>query len=398
MDDEDEEARGRWTKYRRSNGTYYADLTRADGERERFSLNTTDEREADRHIDMLNLKHFAYSAKDIGITLEILQKDGSIQVGVTHKKDIMLIYHYQFLKYLSVVKKISKRHMHSYIELQKTLKYYGFSWEFVDDMALLIDMQEKLLAVKARTTVEKQMTLLRAFVNWLYASNHISDSVKNMVLSNIMTENHTRVITPKELMTLTEFNALLEHAFTTDRDFYMFLMLRFILCTRIEECINISVNDIRVRQINVRQQKTERVKSITLPPTLMAYINKYCRDNNLQNNIFIGANKNSKYYYLKFKQALKTIGLNPNYQLDQIRHLSATLVNELFDKHDAALYLGHYSSRDITSRYIVSESTTTLKISTALCYHVEHLRDFTEKPIKKPRTAPKTPQTKKHSI
>ncbi len=33
MDDEDEEeARGRWTKYRRSNGTYYADLTRADGE------------------------------------------------------------------------------------------------------------------------------------------------------------------------------------------------------------------------------------------------------------------------------------------------------------------------------------------------------------------------------
>ncbi len=377
MDDEDEEeARGRWTKYRRSNGTYYADLTRADGERERFSLNTTDEREADRHIEILNLKHFAYSAKDIGIALEILQKDSGIQVGVTHKKDIMLIYHYQFLKYLSVVKKISKRHMHSYIELQKTLKYYGFSWEFVDDTALLIDMQEKLLAVKARTTVEKQMTLLRAYVNWLYANNHISDSVKNNVLSNIMTENHTRVIKPKELITMTEFNALLEHAYATDRDFYMFLILRFVLCTRVEECINILVSDIKLRQIDVWQQKTERVKSITLPPILMAYIHKYCRDNNLQEYIFAGAGKHNKYYRNKFKQALETLGLNPNYRLDRIRHFSSTLVNELFDKYHASLYLGHYSSRDITSRYIVSESSTTLKISTALCYHVEHLRDF----------------------
>ena len=61
----------------------------------------------------------------------------------------------------------------------------------------------------------------------------------------------------------------------------------------------------------------------------------------------------------------------------QIRHLSATVVAERFDKYIAMIYLGHAQSRDTTSRYICNEGQTTLKVSNTLCRLVPELAEFT---------------------
>ena len=60
----------------------------------------------------------------------------------------------------------------------------------------------------------------------------------------------------------------------------------------------------------------------------------------------------------------------------QIRHLSATVVAERFDKYTAMIYLGHAQSRDTTSRYICNEGQTTLKISNTLCSLVPELSNL----------------------
>ena len=179
-----------------------------------------------------------------------------------------------------------------------------------------------------------------------------------------------------------DFAKMLKYFYKKDKDMYWYLVLRYIICTRITELAKLQITNIKIKTISMFQLKTQRMKSITIPPLLMAQIKHYISENSLgaEKYLFKGAEKNDKHYYLIFKKALEELKLDSEYQLDQIRHLSATVVAERFDKHIAMIYLGHAQSRDTTSRYICNEGQTTLKVSNTLCSLVPELAEFTMPP------------------
>ena len=172
-----------------------------------------------------------------------------------------------------------------------------------------------------------------------------------------------------------DFAKMLKYFYKKDKDMYWYLVLRYIICTRITELTKLQITNIKIKTISMLQLKTKRMKSITIPPLLMAQIKHYISENSLSSAeyLFKGSEKNDKYYYLIFKKALEELELDSEYQLDQIRHLSATVVAERFDKHIAMIYLGHAA----TSRYICNEGQTTLKVSNTLCSLVPELAEFT---------------------
>ena len=361
---------------------YYADFTDSNNKRTNFSLKTRDEAKAEKKIDILNMKYSANTVEEFNIFLETHRTPTGIVQKFKHKAPLQSVYTIHFLKYLRVIKQISDKQMSAYNKLSSLLKYHNITWDHLHDVKLLISFQNELLDKYAHTTVEKKMTLLRAFVNWLYKNNHIEDKVKNSALNNIMTENKTRIIKAKTIMTILDFDKMLKHFYEKDKDMYWYLVLRYIICTRITELAKLQIANIKIKTISMFQLKTQRMKSITIPPLLMAQIKHYISENSLSDEkyLFKGAEKNDKYYYLRFKKALKELELDSDYQLDQIRHLSATVVDEMFDKYTAMLYLGHKISNDVTSRYICNEGQKTLKVSNTLCSLVPELADFTMPP------------------
>ena len=130
-------------------------------------------------IGILNMRYSAYSVAELNILLETYRTPMGIVQEFKHKAPLQSVYTRHFVKYLRVVKKLQNRQMAAYNKLSDTLKYYNITWDHLHDVSLLISFQDELLNKYAPSTVEKQMTLLRAFVTWLYKNNHIDDKVKN---------------------------------------------------------------------------------------------------------------------------------------------------------------------------------------------------------------------------
>ena len=185
---------------------YCADFTDSNKKRTNFSLKTRDKAKAEKMIDILNMKYNTHSVEEFNVLLETYKTPtGTIVQEFKHKSPLQSVYTIHFVRYLRVVKKIQNRQMTAYNKLSDTLKYHNITWNHLHDVNLLISFQEELLDKYAPSTVEKQMTLLRAFVTWLYKNNHIDDKVKNSALNNIMIENKTRIIKAKNIMTIHDF-------------------------------------------------------------------------------------------------------------------------------------------------------------------------------------------------
>ena len=133
-------------------------------------------------IDSLNMKYSAHSVAEFNILLETYRTPMGIVQEFKHKAPLQSVYTRHFVKYLRVVKKLQNRQMAAYNKLSDILKYYNITWDHLHDVNLLISFQDELLSKYAPSTVEKQMTLLRAFVTWLYKNNHIDDKVKNYLV------------------------------------------------------------------------------------------------------------------------------------------------------------------------------------------------------------------------
>ncbi len=337
--------------YQRENGIWYAKVTK-NKITVRKSLQTTNKKEASLKYGIIReqvLKQIYSSTPTVSIPNS---NNVSVDTRLEFDKPTLLkaFNDYQSVCVLQNLAEITLKEKD---KLFTILRANNVTWDKINN-PYIMELQKNLLKEKARSTVAKSITHLKAFLKWSVKKEYIS----YQTLQQIDFISAPKQKRKKSIISNAHIKEILNHCEKIgDLDMYFYIITLFVTGSRPNEPIKMTFKDLDFDNstITIYMNKVKDEKIISVDKSLLNSLTQLLKTSGLDNGcVFLGSIKHKDFYCKKFKKIREELNLPKHYTLYLFRHTAATNIIESTNNiYLAQKLLGHTDIKTTSNHYAV---------------------------------------------